>query len=331
MGNRSVQAGQLIRLRSRFKDDLGENVQATDVFVHIFEPDEEVDFLDLSNATVVSGVPTYLGEGIFEYEYTVPTNAEAGVWQDAWEGSLPSQSLQTTFEFSVTVSGLVESLDCQIFNNNLVEVTVVSGLQATDGSYLDEPVLIEFLTTTAPSYTNLRKVRLEVGGYLSGLPDDVIQTAILEASIDADCLTFAPGLVNSKLFQHARREYVTCQTGSLILTNLGNQTLKTKTLADLHVEYDTGGILNAMDRLRECAARWESQLMAGGGAKVAAQPSYVVKGIHDVDRPIVSRSWEATEDGNISRRVPAANDRQKPLNSRRHLRTYNRNKPKKWW
>jgi hypothetical protein len=327
MGDRSIRAGQTITLRARFRDDLGEIATASGVSLNIWEPDADTD--DLGAALIVGGTPTYLGEGIYEYEYLVPEYGPEGYWHDHWTGYLNAQQLTAEFLFFVSASGTVESLDCQLFNNNVVQITIPSGIQSTDGSYLEEEYEFDFMTTTSPSYTNLRKVRLEVGGFIGSLGDDTIQTSILEASLEADSITFLTGQVNERVFNHARREYTTCLAGSILLDNLGNLQLKSKTLGDLSVQYDTNGIRDMLGKLHACADKWAPQIMSGGGAKSAAQPSRVTKGVLDPDRPIVSRSWEPTEGGTARRQMPAANTRERPLGKRRFLRTYyNR---KRWW
>jgi len=320
VGNRSVRAGDTIRLRILVKDDLGETAQASGVFVHLFEPGK--DFLDLDEAFTVSGVPTFLGQGIFEYEFDTPDCGPDGTWIDSWEAQLACQTITGINTFDVTTSGITQPLDCQLFCNDIVQVTVTSGLQATDGTNLEDEFNLEFLTTTIPSYTNTRKVRLEVGAFVNQLPDDILQLGILEASLEADVLVFAPQRTNSGLFLHARREYVTCSASGMLLTNVGNLLLRTKTLADLHVEYDTNGVRDAMARLLDCMDKWEPQLIAGGGARAASQPRGVVKGEKDVDRPLISRSWQSTEDGHLSRRVPAANTTTDDPRTRRQKKTY---------
>jgi len=328
MSNRSARAGETIRLRTRIKDDLGDTTTADDLYIHIFEPDE--DYNDLTNALVVSGVPTYLGNGIYEYEYTIPPCGPDGTWHDLWVGDLLCQTVSGVLTFSVTTSGVVNQLDSKLYVNDIVQVTVTSGLQATDGSSLDETFESEFMVTASPAYSNIRKVRLEVGAFVNQLPDDVLQLGILEASLEADVLTFATTNTNNELYQHARREYTTCMAASMLLSNVGNLLLRTKTLADLHVEYDTNGVRDAIGRLRDCIEKWQPQLIAGGGAKAATQPKYVVKGEYDPDRPIVSRSWQSTATGDLSNRMPAANDRVRNQGERRHKRAWT--KPgKKWW
>lgn len=329
MANRMTRAGDAIRLRVQYKDEYGEPAQATDVYVHIFDPD--ADYTDLGEAYTVSGVPTYLGEGIFEYEFTAPTAGPDGTWHDLWIGQLLYQTVSGIMSFDVTTSGIVISFENQLYANDIVQVTVASGLQATDGTYLTDGYDLEFMTTTSPSYSSPRKVRLEVGALVENLPDMILEMAILEASLEADVLTFITGRYNDPLYQHARYEYTSCLAAATLLTNTGSLLLRSKTLADLSVTYDTNGVRDAMDKIRGCMELWKPQLLAGGGAKAITQPQYVVKGELDPDRPAVSRSWHSTDDGSISRRVPAANDRVTPKGKRRGRRLWSGANSKKWW
>jgi hypothetical protein len=322
-----TRAGDTIHLRTQFKDDYGDEAQASNIVVHIYEPD--ADYWDLNAAYSVSGVPTYLGEGIYEYEFTAPSGPD-GTWHDVWIGDLLYQTISGVMAFDVTNLGLVSSFENQLFTNDLVQITVASGLQATDGTFISEPFELEFLTTTSPSYSSPRKLRLEVGAFVENLPDMILEMAILEASLEADVLTFITGRYNDPLYKHARYEYVSCLASTTLLTNVGNLLLRSKTLADLSVTYDTNGVRDTMEKLKYCLDTWKPQLLAGGGAKAITQPSYVIKGELDPDRPAVSRSWSSTENGDISRRVPAANDRVQSRRSRRQQRIWT-NPGKKLW
>lgn len=322
--NRSTRAGLPIKLRARFKDDLDDVAQASNVYVHLYEP-ETSDF-SLINAYTVSGVPSYLGEGIYEYEFTPPDID--GTWYDRWTGILTSQSLQSTFSFEVSASGIITSLpETQLWENNLIKVTVSSGIQATDGTSLSSDYEFEFMTTANPAYTNIRKILLVAGSYLTGVEDDAIQTAILEASIEADTLTWTSNIGNLAIFRHARREYVTCLASSILLNNLASGSLRSKSLGDLRVEYDTNGLRDMLRGFEGCLEKWQPQILAGGNAKVAASPQRVIKGSLDPDRPSISRMWQSTSEGGASRRIPAANYRERNEGQRRHLRIFKR----RWW
>jgi hypothetical protein len=337
--DRTVLAGEAIGLRTRFKDDTGAYTTASGVYVHIFKPG--VDTSDLANAFLVSGVPTYLGEGVFEYTYNVPFAGPVGTWQDQWVGNLTTHVISGLFQFEVVAAGQFLSLGNQLKPNNIVTITLASGIAATDGTTLGSETTLSFMTTASPAYTNIRKINLEIGGFIGDIPNEVMQTAIIEASMEADTLSFniknTRGYAmerNDSVFNHARREYTTCLASQILLNNMNNMSLRSKTLGDLHVEYDTNGIRDAIRKVDQCRERWIEQIMAGGFAKAAKTPASVVKGEMDPDRPIVARSWQSTDSGGVSRRIPAANTRETSTNSRRYLRTWDNGKPrykKKWW
>lgn len=323
--NRTVLAGSTIPLRVRFRDDTGLETTATNVYVHIFDSDA-ADTDNLANATLVSGVAVDLGENIWEFQYTVPSNGPSGTWHDKWQGDITYQGVEQTLAFEVVASGFIEDFGTQLNKNNVVTVTLSPGIAATDTSSLEEEFQFSFLTKTNPSYANLRKVQLEAGGFISNVPDDTVQLAILEASLEADTISFQSSNINT-VFQHARRQYTSCLASQILVHNIGIG-LKSKRLADLKVDYDSNSIRDAMARFMECMDKWEPQVIAGGQAKSAGVPVGVVKGSKDPDKPIVSRGW----DMNYSRGQPGANTRALPTGSRRFVRTWSRSPSfKKRW
>lgn len=329
MGSRrKVRAGQTITLRAKIQDDIGENAQASGVIVHIFQPGH--DLQDLNTANVISGVATFFDEGIHEFQYTVPSCGPNGVWTDLWYGTLNCQVLSGIFNFQVSASGQFEALGDQLNINNVVEVSIPSGITAKDGSKLTEEHSFTFLTETSPAYSNTRKVRLEVGAWVEELEEDTIQLGILEASIEADLISFGK-IKNRPLYEHARREWSTCKTGLLLLSNLGNTTLRSKTLGDLHVEYDNRGLRESIMRLQNCMDRWEPQIIAGGGLRSSQQPQFVVKGSSDIDRPPIGRESFSTVLGFGDNNIPAANTKLRLNRSRRFRSTFLSQPGKKWW
>ena len=327
--SRTIRAGETIRLRALFKDELGEAVEATSVTINIWEPGE--DTTDVGQAIIQGGIPTYIGNGIFEYEYIVPDCGPAGTWTDQWNGELTCQSLSVDFNFTVIDTGSIAALECQLYNNDIVEVIVASGILALDGSKLNTAYSFEFLTKITPAYTNVRKVRLAVGGFLGDIDDYTVQTSILESSLEADVMSFTAIKSNTNLFNHARREFVTCLTANTVLGNLMNIMLKSKTLADLSVQYDTNGIRNMLDKLNDCMNKWAPQLMSGGFARGSKQASMVVKGELDPDRPITGRMWESPVNGSFTNNgIPMANTKAVRAGQRRYLNVY-WPRTKRWW
>lgn len=315
MADRKVRAGESITLRSQIQDDLGSNIQASYVWLRIFPAEADVDNPD--EAILSSGTATYFGNGVFEYTYDVPGTGPDGVWNDQWYATIPSQQLYANLSFEVGASGIVNSFENQLNNNNIVEITLNSGIRASDGGYLAEDFTFSFMTTTNPSYTNIRKIRLDYGGFLSDLLDDTLQLGILEASLEADELTFNP-TQNSKVFQHARREWTTCRVASNLMFNLGSGALKSKSLGDLSVSYDNKGLTDTIQRSLDCMAKWEPQLMAGGYAKAIQNPQMVIKGDLDPDRPDIGRLWHGTDVSPL----PAGNQGGKYSWERRYKKVY---------
>jgi hypothetical protein len=322
--DRNVRAGDTIKLRARFADDIGEFIEASDVNLYIFEPDPTLP-LDPLAADVSVPNPTYLGQGIYEYEYLTENDATEGTWTDLWTGELNGQTLSGEFHFAVWTEGDITELGAQLYTNNIVEVILNSGIQATDGSYLEDGYTFEFLTTTSPSFTDIRKVRLEVGAHIKNLSDKTIQLSILEASMEANELGFNVALVNTNFLNHAKREWTTCKVALMLLDNVSSGALKSKALADLRVEYDPNVVRDSMKRILACLDKWEGQIIAGGYSKAGAQPVGVIKGEYDPDRPLVGRLW-SNAPGAV---YPASNTKELPFGSRRAENIF-RSK-KRWW
>lgn len=306
---RSARAGTTITLRARMFDDLGDAVQASGVAVRIYEP-------DVTDPCVV-GIPTYWDEGIFEYDWDIPDEGPGGIYTDIWTAQLNGQTLSGVFEFEVSASGDAYALEGQLHQNNFVNVIVASGICASDGGLLEEEYDFSFLTEVYPQYTDLNKVQLEVGAAIPNLEDDAIYIAILEASLEADQLTFRKVLQNSDFFTHARREWTTCRAAATLATNVrAGMFVLNKKLGDFSVSYNAHALDDLLDRIAACLERWEPQLMAGGYAKQV--PSMFVKGELDPDRPFIGRSWVSNKSGDyLSRRMPAANSKTKSTTQRR--------------
>jgi len=319
--NRTSVPGQPIILRTRVLDELSGVQQGTNVFVHIFEPGTTV--FDISQAYLASGVPEYRGDGIYEYSFDVPVGAASGMWFDYWTGELPYQNVSGLASFMVANEASIYQFGTQLHINNTIEIAIASGIRGVDGSVLYEPFILTFMTTSDPAYTDVRKVRLEVGAFVQDLDNDTLQESILEASLQAQAIKFSKFEYNSNLYRHARREYTTCLTARILLDNLSvNLGLRSKSLGDLSVSYDPTMMMRMMDKLDNCLAKWEGQVITAGGSRAAAQPNMVVRGELDPDRPSIGRLWQTDPLGSITRRIPAANTKSTVLGQRRSKSTY---------
>lgn len=206
----------------------------------------------------------------------------------------------------------------QLAENMQVVIQVSGDIEDIDGNPLGESQELFFTTTYNPLYSAIRRIRLDIGSFLKDIPDDTINLAIFEASIEADYLTFDKSAAAlSNLYLHARRQWVTCKAEQILLNNLINGAgglLKSKRLADFSVEYGIDAIKNILKKVEECLARWEPELMTGGHA--VQTPRGVVKGELDIDRPNIGRMWD-TPDGN-----PVGNAKVIYRGSRRWLTGY---------
>lgn len=234
---------------------------------------------------------------------TVTVNIEA---VNGDESAFTASGLYTP-TISVSGSAVALSIPSGIINeNNVVTVTLDDSISSSDGTSLSEDYEFYFTSTYTPLYSSLRKVSLEYGAYLSNVPDDTINLAILEASLASGYLTWGPeittltyGTENSveDYYQWARREFVTCKAAETLITNiLGvGQGLKSKRLADFEVQYDTKALEQGLEKALGCLGKWE-KVMNDRGLTVKS-PTYVVKGEDDPNAPPVGRGWVAPNRG----------------------------------
>lgn len=278
-------------LRAQFIDADAEFFVASGVEVNLYAPGD-IPGTDLP--TVSGLVPTHLSDGIYQLNYT--HFGVGGTWTDEWRGHIMGTLTSAQFNHLVldgtsSTARLYPSLGpCE---NNLIEVTLASGIQSLDGNLLGEEYSFFFTTTYTPYYSDPKKVRLEAGSLLAGVTDYAISVSVLESSIEAEALTFATQITNNKLYQHARREYVTCRAALTLAQNVmaNGGLLKSKRLADFSVEYDVTGLKELIDNLFSTCKRWLDQLQTGGGARAIQDPQRVIKGELDPDRPLVGRLW----------------------------------------
>jgi hypothetical protein len=212
--------------------------------------------------------------------------------------------------------------------NNLIEVTLASGVMGLDGSYLDEETTFFFTTQYSPLYADGKKARLMSGGILNNVPDYTLYTALLEASIEADIITFAKTF-NRPLYDHARREYTACRASLTVAQNIlaDGGILKYKRLGDFAVQYDSTAMMDLINSLMDICKRWAPQVETGGQSRAIRDPKMVIKGELDPDRPNFGRGWSEV----ASNEKPFGNSKELPRGSRRYSKTYKNPNSKKGW
>lgn len=300
-------------LRAQFLDEDLAPIQASGVFVNLYAPglDPEV------HLPTVSGLaPSYIGNGV--YELTVSPPGPGGRWIDEWSGEILGTRTSRLLSFSLLDQGII--VNYPVFGlrpNTLVEVNLSSSISSIEGATLAADYSSHFSTEYSPLYSDVRKVKLAAGGFLGDIDDDTINLAILEASLEADVLSFKKEK-NEKLYLHARREYVTCRAGMMLAENIlaNGGLLKSKLLGDFQVQYDTGALMSLLQRMCDKCAKWEAQLQTGGQARTVQGPRGVVKGELDPNRPAIGRGWAEIRPGEL----PIGNTRQRYV--RRYYKTH---------
>jgi hypothetical protein len=221
---------------------------------------------------------------------------------------------------TLTVSGstltIVLTAD-QLYANNLVVVTLLSTIAATDGVTLSENYEFFFGTTFDPFYAGTRHVRLRLGGLGNTFPDETINLAIWLASKEVVALT-PPSVFDVTAYNQAKTMFTVCLASYyLVGGGSGAGSGQRKRLADLDVSTDSGNTKSLLDDLQKCFERYELALRSGGesGFNTQLRPKIAIKGELDPDCPPFGRSWTYSE-------LPMANTRMKDALNRRWYNTF---------
>ena len=269
-------------------------------------------------ATVVSGISVFATA-----EPVTGLDTDAIYPEDSAWGDLPFSLDVSSNILTVTVTSGV------ISQNNLITVVLDHSIKSTSGLSLSNDVEFAFTTQYSPMYCSARRIRLTIGQYLQGVPDDALNMAIHLASMEADQRTWNKANLEDSFYHFVRSEWSCCRASQYLLTNVigGPGRAKSKKLGDLSVEYDTSkdNIRLPLDRIQQCLDKWEAELTAGG--RKIQGPKGIVKGEWDVDRPSIGRGYLHTRDW-LNTQTPAANLRVRPSISRRFRQAYGH---RGWW
>jgi hypothetical protein len=237
---------------------------------------------------------------------------------------------------TITFTGAGDEDTSQLHNNNMVFIQLDETISSTtEDDTLGSDFTWYFTTTYTPMYSAIRRIRLDLGALIVLVPDDTINLAIFEASLEAQALTFGTPEVRtasmSRFFAFARRQYVTCLAEVILLNAISGGSIieggKSKRLADLQISYDGGGQFKSLlDKAMNCLMKWAPTLTSAGEISpgTSQRPSMVIKGILDPDRPEVGRDWQpvSTYSG-IEDSYPAANTKSRhSVLSRRWKRSF---------
>lgn len=282
----------------------------------------------------------YAGETIIlQFSADVEATTLAGdaikVWSEICNGDDLKFQATGDLDFVATLESprrLVIALGVgQLYTNNIVLLRLSATITDTDGNILTNGFDSFFSTPYTPLYTGMRVIQMDLGNIIANVPEETIMLAILEASLQADTLSYN-GIVNQQNYYLARKRYTTCLAEHIlvkaILTGIGGERL-VKKLGDLEVQRGSNSDdLNRMlDELEHCMMMQLPILQSGGesGPYTGVKPGISVKGALAEDAIVVGRQWEPTGRFGFNHRS-AGNDK-RYASGRRDLKTFrSRNK-----
>lgn len=209
-----------------------------------------------------------------------------------------------SFSSSTVGDTVTITLTDSLVANNLVSVEIGDSLKDEDGNLLSSGESFYFTTTYTPLYVTPRRIRLDIGAHLIGVPNDTINLAIFEASRTADILAYTSGtIVNQQYYDMIKRNFVICEAAGILMQGISMEGgISSKKLGDFSTQYDTEFLPRLLDRLTDCVDKWQPLLMNGGNEKDFTR---AVKGLYDPNRPQIGRVWETG-----TSMVPAANTKE---------------------
>jgi len=257
-------------------------------------PDSRATNLDVSTDTIVLNFNRDVDGTTVDSAISIVAESVNG------DTSIPAPG-NISFTSSTTGKQVTLTMTTALVQNNVVSIMIGSSLSDTAGNPLvASDCSFYFTTTYNPLYVNTRRIRMDIGGFLSGIPDDTINLAIFEASRTADAIAWTGTVTNQTYYDMVKRNFVICEAAGILLQGISmDGGIASKKLGDFSVEYDTGHMPRVLDRLADCVDKWQPLLMSGGNER---DFTMAVKGRYDPNRPVIGRVWEK-ESGSI----PGAN------------------------
>jgi len=250
------------------------------------------------------------------------TDSTVTVEGSAVDGSrtgTPAYTDSITKTLSVGTTTLTITLDPdQVFENNLIRVTLSSSDADTTGNTLGTDYSFFYVTDLNPFYAGIRHVRLRLGSLGNYYTDDTIAFAIWDASREADA--FAPYIsiiTDTVAYERARTQFVVCFAALLLIsgnTGASGDSVR-KRLGDFDVSRSSPSGKTSADDLKDCISYYQAIMEGGGELSPLHKPVNVVKGEYDIDSPAFGRLWEVPD-------YPIANARSTTSGSLRWQKTF---------
>jgi hypothetical protein len=244
--------------------------------------------------------------GLYQLQYDIPVDAEAGTWHDVWVGSINSTTEYSILNFSV-INGAIPS-EQKIVENDFVIVEFDETVASYTGLTLGEDIQMGFTTRLTPYYASIDLVRMEVGPWIDFIPDITLAMMIHWASKEAD-FTVCKSPNDSERLRFALAKFVIFDTAlrTLFLPGASNYqptagSGATKWLGDLRIVAGAGSQLaktasgidmETIGHMRKERSEWFRVINAGANITYGQSYGYStpVKGEWNPDKRLTGRLW----------------------------------------
>lgn len=150
--------GQEVVLQIQYYDNCGRKVAADET--------PTIQITDLDGNIVLEATDEdveYLGDGLYQYLYRVPTDGDAGSWSDQWTAVIDQATLETNFNFTVVSPSLGLTATTGLGKISLADDVVFDW---TDDEIYGINILLKFLKARLRS-TGMKPVRDEFGAFVT--------------------------------------------------------------------------------------------------------------------------------------------------------------------
>jgi hypothetical protein len=189
----SAVQGQEVELQIQFFDNCSKKVAADET------PMVQIRDLDGNIILAFTDVDVeYLGEGLYQYKYRVPDNADAGAWIDEWRAVLDTAVLDTSFGFTVVTP---TSVLTPTIGQGKIQISDDIDFNFSDEELHGINVLLKFLKSRLRS-TGIKPVRDQFGAFTydgygiliteecNVFPDDILIALLCQALSEFNSVPF---------------------------------------------------------------------------------------------------------------------------------------------
>ena len=180
----AFQIGDSADLRTVFTDVGGDFMSAdADPVVYFYDNsvDDDVRAAEVEAETFTSAIASVtaseLSTGYYSATWTIA--AEEGVVYEYWFATVDGATQTTTFTWTATAGATVSN---QSPGNNTMVIIEIDGIADTDGNELEDQLF--YPTVYDPLYGSPDMMRLELGKWISYIPDDTLALMLYWSSKD---------------------------------------------------------------------------------------------------------------------------------------------------